>query len=95
MNGSSGRLRLFKDWGEFGVDSLAERGNEGTAGLNAVAQLHRLIVHLREGLPCCLHIAIHTRQTFVRNLKCLRYRIGNIGHAAACWSIGGPYANQR
>ena len=32
---------LVKDWGEFGVDALTERGNEGAIRLSAVAQLRR------------------------------------------------------
>jgi hypothetical protein len=49
---------------------------------------------LCEGLSRGLHIAIRTRQSFVRNLKCLGQRIGNSDYTIASWTVSSPYSNQ-
>jgi len=67
MNARSGRARVFNARGEIVVNPLAEPGDERAAGLDAVAQFRRRIVHLREGLPRVLHQAIHTRQSVVHD----------------------------
>ncbi len=59
VNGGCGRLRLCKNRCKFGVDALAERGNESAIDLRMLApQLCRRIVLISERLPRGCHIAI-------------------------------------